>query len=244
MVRLPPIKATATGKQTDRFATLAYFADEETPEWRTEYEQENEMATYKALRTARGDRAGGKADDEQPADEEADEQPVEDEEKPQLIHTIADWENRDLPEPDCLMGEVFTTTSRILLSADTGLGKTMFGMALGMRMSACIDFLHWQGMRISRALYIDGEMSRRLLKRRILDEAEHVGKKPETFSVVSSEDLELNRSIPRLVRSRSTNSSNRSAMWTSLSLTTSWPCCRATILKKKLGPRHCLGYVH
>ncbi len=82
-----------------------------------------------------------------------------------------------------------TTTSRVLLTAATGLGKTNFGIALAMRVAAGDVFLHWNGRRRACVLYIDGEMSRRLLKQRVVDEAERFGKAPATFFALSHEDI-------------------------------------------------------
>src|SRR5258708_29575308 len=59
-----------------------------------------------------------------------------------------------------------------------------------MRVSAGEDFLHWRAHRPSRVLYIDGEMSRRLLKQRVLDEERRVGITPEFFFALSHEDVE------------------------------------------------------
>jgi hypothetical protein len=106
-----------------------------------------------------------------------------------LCLTLADWTTRDLPEPDYLMGELMSTTTRMLLAADTGLGKTLFAIAFGMRSALGVDFLHWNGRRPSRVLYIDGEMSRRLLRRRLVDEITRVGTMPDTFFALSREDL-------------------------------------------------------
>jgi hypothetical protein len=103
--------------------------------------------------------------------------------------SIEDWRSRDLPEPDFLMGEWLSTTSRVLLSAATGLGKSNFGIALGMRIAAAADFLHWRAHRKACVLYIDGEMSRRLLKKRIIDEAERLGESPTGFLALSHEDV-------------------------------------------------------
>jgi hypothetical protein len=103
--------------------------------------------------------------------------------------TINEWRERDLPEPDFLMGNWLTTTSRVLLTAATGLGKSNLGIALGMRVAAGGDFLHWKGRRNTRVLYIDGEMSRRLLKQRVLDEAARLGASPSTFYALSHEDV-------------------------------------------------------
>ena len=74
--------------------------------------------------------------------------------------------------PDYLLGEVFSTTSRGIMSAPTGLGKSNIALAIGMRMSAGMPFLHWERRRPAKVLYIDGEMSRRVLKQRIADEEE------------------------------------------------------------------------
>ncbi|WP_027556614.1 AAA family ATPase [Bradyrhizobium sp. Cp5.3] len=119
---------------------------------------------------------------------------------PQRFLTLDQWRQRDLPPRDLLMGEVFSTTSRALLFAKTGLGKTNFALAMAMRMSAGMSFLHWQGHRKCRALYIDGEMSRSLLKERLAAEEERMlGEvservrdqfRPDGFRVLNTEDIE------------------------------------------------------
>jgi hypothetical protein len=88
---------------------------------------------------------------------------------------LDDWLKRDLMEPDFLLGHLLSTTSRAIINAPTGIGKTMFGMAMFMRMSAATGFLRWQSVRPARSLLIDGEMSRRLLKQRLADEAARLG---------------------------------------------------------------------
>ena len=105
--------------------------------------------------------------------------------------SIDEWLDRLLPEPDYLMGHWLTTTSRALMNAATGLGKTMFAMGLGMAVADGTDFLHWRGTnKPARVLYIDGEMSRRLLKKRIAEEVDRRGSIPETFYALSHEDIE------------------------------------------------------
>jgi AAA domain len=104
--------------------------------------------------------------------------------------TLDEWRARDLPEPDFIMGHWLTTTSRMLLTAATGLGKTNFGLALAMRVAAGLAFLHWLAHRRRRVLYIDGEMSRRLLRERVLDEEKRLGITPEFFFALSHEDIE------------------------------------------------------
>jgi RecA-family ATPase len=89
------------------------------------------------------------------------------------------------------MGELLSTTSRAMFFAPTGLGKTQIGMALGMRMSAGVDFLGWRGHRACRVLYIDGEMSRQLFQQRLRDEVKRLGRMPGGFHALSHEDLDL-----------------------------------------------------
>jgi hypothetical protein len=103
---------------------------------------------------------------------------------------LEEWLKRDLPPPDPLMGHWLTTTSRVLLPAPTGIGKSMFGIALGMRIAAGMPFLRWEGRRPCKVLYIDGEMSGRLLKERLGAEVERLGVVPAGFHALSHEDIE------------------------------------------------------
>jgi AAA domain len=103
--------------------------------------------------------------------------------------TVVEWRERDLPALVLLMGEWLSTTSRALLTAATGLGKTNFGLALAMHTAAGLDFLHWKAHRAARVLYIDGEMSRRLLRDRVLAEAQRIGTDPESFFALSHQDI-------------------------------------------------------
>jgi AAA domain len=121
--------------------------------------------------------------------------------------TLDDWRVRDLPEPDLLMGNWLSTTSRMLLAAATGLGKTNFGLALAFRVAAGRDFLHWRAGRPARVLYIDGEMSRRLLRQRLHDEEVRLGETPtgpamltpgEVMQLPPGDELVLVSSVPRL----------------------------------------------
>ena len=116
-----------------------------------------------------------------------------------LVLTLQQWSDRDLPMPDYLLGEVFSTTSRGIMSAPTGLGKSNVAIAIGMRIAAGMPFLHWEGRRPAKVLYIDGEMSRRLLKQRLLtEEARLLSEvseqnreqfKPDGFHALSTEDI-------------------------------------------------------
>jgi hypothetical protein len=104
--------------------------------------------------------------------------------------TIREWIDRELPEPDCLMGAWLTTTSRVQVSAPTGIGKSILGLALAAHMAAGRDFLHWRAHRPARVLFVDGEMSRRLLKRRAQDVCRRCGFEPEGLFLLSHEDID------------------------------------------------------
>jgi hypothetical protein len=103
--------------------------------------------------------------------------------------TVDQWLERDLPSPDRILGEWLTTTTRIIINAETGLGKTNFAMALAVHMAAGIDFLHWKAHRPARVLFIDGEMSRRLLKKRISECVQRLGHRPAGLFFLSKEDV-------------------------------------------------------
>jgi hypothetical protein len=100
------------------------------------------------------------------------------------------WLDREIPEPDFLLGELLTTTSRVLLIGPTGLGKTNFLVALGLAIADGRGFLHWRGSgKARRVLYVDGEMSCRLAKRRLIDAARRHGGMPAAFFFLSREDF-------------------------------------------------------
>lgn len=77
-----------------------------------------------------------------------------------------------------LLGHVLSTSTRMLLFADTGLGKTHFTMAVSGHTGIGKDFLHWHCPRPARILYIDGEMSLKLFRERIADVTRRLGKSP------------------------------------------------------------------
>lgn len=79
--------------------------------------------------------------------------------------------------------------AEIFLSAPTGLGKTMFKMAVGLSIAGGTDFLHWRGHRPARVLYIDGEMSNRLHKVRLEDAARRYGGTPAGFHALCRDDV-------------------------------------------------------
>jgi hypothetical protein len=99
------------------------------------------------------------------------------------------WLTRDIPEPDFLLGELLSTTSRLELIGPTGLGKTNLLTALGMAIADGRDFLPWRGCGSPRrVLYVDGEMSQRLAKKRLIDAARRHGGMPSGFFCLNRED--------------------------------------------------------
>lgn len=104
--------------------------------------------------------------------------------------TLDQWAQREIQSKDFLLGEVFSTTVRAILSADTGLGKTSFTMAVGFHIAAGRDFCHWRTQRRARVLFIDGEMPRELMKERLADAERRLGERPDGFFCLCKEDLE------------------------------------------------------
>jgi hypothetical protein len=104
------------------------------------------------------------------------------------VPTLSWWLERELADPDYLLGELISTTSRILLVAPTGLGKTNIGLALSVSLTTGLDFLHWKAIRPARVLYIDGEMPARLIKRRLADTARRRDCQSDDLVLLSRED--------------------------------------------------------
>ena len=102
--------------------------------------------------------------------------------------TLDQWAARETPLPDFLLGSIFTTTTRAMLSAETGLGKTHLGFGFGFAMAAGRDFCHWQAKRQARVLIIDGEMPVDLVKQRLADAEARLGERPAGLHVLCRED--------------------------------------------------------
>ena len=95
-------------------------------------------------------------------------EPGEDPSAPHLRPlTPAQWDARAIEPEDFLLGAPFSTTSRGMLAAETGKGKTMLCLGIAFAMHLGRAFLHWKAGRPSRVLYIDGEMPRDLMQERI-----------------------------------------------------------------------------
>lgn len=76
------------------------------------------------------------------------------------------WCDRDIPAPETLLGHLLTTTARVFLVGATGLGKTMFALALAGGMASGAGFLSWRTDRPRRVLIVDGEMPGDLIQDR------------------------------------------------------------------------------
>lgn len=100
----------------------------------------------------------------------------------QFVLSLDEWDQHPVPEPDFLLGELMSTTSRMMLVGPTGLGKTNLLMAMSMAVALGEDFLHWRGGGQPRkVLYIDGEMSLRQFDRRRRDAVARCPYRPTTW---------------------------------------------------------------
>ena len=149
--------------------------------------------------------------------------------------TAEEWLARVLPEPDLLLGHFVSTTARIILNAPTGIGKTNFGMAVSGHIGAGKNFLHWHCPRPRQILYVDGEMSRQLLRDRIADVVRRLGGPPAGTHFFSKEDVPGLRAAEHARRpgrglgvDRRSRTPLRAEARRHLSSTASWRCCSAT----------------
>lgn len=106
------------------------------------------------------------------------------------VLSLSNWLSRDLPEPDFLLGEVLSTTTKAMLVGPSGLGKTMLALGMAMSIAGGRNFLHWLVPGPRRVLFIDGEMSRRLMKKRAIDEYMRANGDPAwPLKILSCEDF-------------------------------------------------------
>lgn len=113
---------------------------------------------------------------------------------PRLLDLLpaAAWRRREIELPEPLLGELVVSTTRMFVGGPTGLGKTHLGFAMAAGMASGQGFLHWRSSRPARVLYIDGEMPRDLVQKRLRDlERRHdwAAAEPNLF-VLCSEDFE------------------------------------------------------
>jgi hypothetical protein len=117
---------------------------------------------------------------------------IKDDDSETIILSLEDWLKRDLEPADFICGNILTTTSRTIVDADTGLGKTLWTLALSLSCAAGLPFMHWPAARPIRVLYVDGEMSRRVMKERLEDAVRRFGlgsSLPPGMHMISHEDV-------------------------------------------------------
>jgi hypothetical protein len=109
--------------------------------------------------------------------------------------TLSAWLDRPLPDRDYLLGDVLCTTSRWFGIGETGIGKTLFGMALGGACAKGSGFLNWQARRPSRVMYLDGELPVETFKERMQLVADRHGRDLQLYGY-NREDLGFDRVPP------------------------------------------------
>jgi len=77
------------------------------------------------------------------------------------------WMDLELPPRDYLLGDLLCTTSRFMITAATGVGKTLLGLDMAGAVAAGAPLLHWSGRRRARVLYFDGEMPAETMQERL-----------------------------------------------------------------------------
>ncbi len=164
------------------FGTLAHLAKEARPEWRKPSDFVPPPSGDPFVDYGNGYRTEG-------APRSGEETVVNAALLDPAAYTVQSWLDRDIPEPDLLLGP-FSTTSRGMLVAETGIGKTNVAIAMAFAMAGGEPFLHWDSHRSGRILFIDGEMSRRLLRARIRDAAHRSRTVPEDLYFLCRDDLQ------------------------------------------------------
>ncbi len=114
------------------------------------------------------------------------------------LYTAADWLKKKMPPRDYLMGTLLCTTSRWMIFAPTGLGKTLFTMNLVAAISAGKDFLSWKASRKARVLYIDGEMPAETFKERITQVTDLFGEDIELVGINRDDEVTEDYDMPPL----------------------------------------------
>ena len=104
---------------------------------------------------------------------------------------VTAWLERDIAEPDRLLGDLLTTTSRVFLVGRTGLGKTLVALGIACGIASGRGFLHWHCHRAARVLIIDGEMPAELIKTRAKEALDRIGAEiPPGNLVIFARDIE------------------------------------------------------
>jgi AAA domain/Domain of unknown function (DUF6371)/Toprim-like len=98
--------------------------------------------------------------------------------------SIQAWTERQIPNPDQLLGEVLTVGGWMFLIGRTGLGKTMLAFAIACGIATGDGFLHWRCTKPKRVLLLDGEMPEGLIKARAIDALRRIKGKPKPENLV------------------------------------------------------------
>lgn len=109
--------------------------------------------------------------------------------EPYRQYEMASWLERDIPPKDYLLGHWLHTTARCLLSGDTGIGKSMFGLELAFCVARGLAFLHWPVGRPCRVIYLDSEMGAEEVKERLRHLSERHGGSADNLAVLTLEDF-------------------------------------------------------
>lgn len=102
---------------------------------------------------------------------------------------MAEWLRRAVPAKDYLQGHWLHTTARVLLTADTGVGKSTLALELAFYTSLGLPFLHWPAGRACRVVYLDSEMGVEEVKARLIELEKRTGQASENLTVLSLEDF-------------------------------------------------------
>ena len=113
-------------------------------------------------------------------------------------YTAQAWLDKIMEPRDYLMGTLLCTTSRWMVYAPTGLGKTLFTMNMMAAMASGQKFLNWQPGRKCRVMYIDGEMPAETFKERIVQVTTLFGKDIELIGINRDDEASHNNEMPPL----------------------------------------------
>ena len=93
-------------------------------------------------------------------------------------------------DPERLLGDLVTTTSRTFIVGPTGSGKSLAALGLAVGMASGSGFLHWPSHRPARVLLIDGEMPAELIKSRAIDALRRAAAAPKPchLAIFSQDD--------------------------------------------------------